>query len=140
MSTKLSQGTVVAGSLISKVHVLVNCSVFLMIYIHIHTYSYTQGANKLRERIEPNEKPTEVPESVQKGVHYTRKATGCVVGVSEFLMMSLAKLTVKVGMGVADTIKDSEVNICLQYIHRNYSILFNCTCMPTKGRVVITSY
>ena len=71
-----------------------------------------QGANKLREKIEPNEKPTEIPESVQKGVHYTRKATGYVVGVSEFLMTSLAKLTVKVGKGVKDVVAESEVNVC----------------------------
>ena len=35
-----------------------------------------QGATTLRDKIEPNEKPTEIPESVQKGVHITRKASG----------------------------------------------------------------
>ena len=72
----------------------------------------SQGATKLREKIEPNEKPTEIPQSVQKGVHYTRKATGYVVGVSNFLMTSLAKLTVKVGKGVRDVVAESEVKIC----------------------------
>ena len=35
-----------------------------------------QGATKLRGKIEPNEKPAEIPDSVQKGVHVTNKATG----------------------------------------------------------------
>ena len=82
------------------------------LHANTHTHSCTpQGATKLREKIEPNEKPTEIPESVQKGVHYTRKATGYVVGVSDFLMTSLAKLTVKVGKGVKDVVAESEVNI-----------------------------
>ena len=69
-----------------------------------------QGATKLRDRIEPNEKATEVPDSVQKGVYYTRKTTECVVGVSDFLMTSLARLTVKVGRGVKGMVEESEVN------------------------------
>lgn len=77
--------------------------------IYLLTHTHTQGANKLREKIEPNEKPTDIPESVQKGVHYTRKATGCVVGVSNFLMTSLARLTVKVGKGVGNMVAESEV-------------------------------
>ena len=80
-----------------------------------------QGANKLRDQIEPNEKPTEIPQSVQKGVYYTRRTTECVVGVSDFLMTSLAKLTVKVGKGVKDVVQDSEVRrvlsiSCLAYL------------------------
>ena len=35
-----------------------------------------QGATKLRGKIEPNEKPAEIPDSVQKGVHVANKATG----------------------------------------------------------------
>ncbi|CAI8030247.1 Spartin [Geodia barretti] len=68
----------------------------------------SKGASKLREKIEPNEKPTEIPESVQKGVHVAKKATGCVVGVSDFLMISLAKLTVAVGKQVKDAVADTE--------------------------------
>ena len=70
-----------------------------------------QGATKLRDQIEPNEKPTEIPESVVKGVHYTRQATHCVVGVSDFLMTSLARLTVKVGTGVKSAVEESEVGV-----------------------------
>ena len=51
----------------------------------------------------------EIPSPVVKGVHYTRKATHCVVGVSDFLMTSLAKLTVRVGKGVKEAVEDSEV-------------------------------
>lgn len=36
---------------------------------------------------------------------------GYVVGVSDFLMLSLAKLTVKVGKGVMDAVADSEVRL-----------------------------
>jgi hypothetical protein len=67
----------------------------------------------LREQIEPNEKPTEVPTSVQKGVHYTCKASEGVVGVSDFFMTSLAKLTVKVGRGVKGIVQDTEVSASL---------------------------
>lgn len=78
-----------------------------VLYRKFHTL---QGATKLRDRIEPNEKPAEIPEEVQIGMHYTRKASECVVGVSDFLMTSLAKLTVKAGKGVKEAIKESEVN------------------------------
>ena len=47
--------------------------------------------------------------SVQKGAHYGRKVSEGVVGVSDFLMTSLARLTVKVGGGLAGRIEDSEV-------------------------------
>lgn len=46
-------------------------------------------------------------------MHYTRKATGYVVVVSDFLMTSLAKVTVKVGKGVRDAVAESEVGVCL---------------------------
>ena len=62
--------------------------------------------------MEPEEKPAEVPVAVQKGMHYTRQATGCVVSVSDFLMTSLAKLTVKAGTGVKNMIQESEVSKC----------------------------
>ena len=39
----------------------------------------------------------------------TLPLTGCVVGVSDFLMMSLAKLTVAVGKQVKDAVADTEV-------------------------------
>ncbi len=48
---------------------------------------------------------------VQKGVHYTRQATGCVVRVSDFLMGSLAHLTVKAATGVKNAVQESEVKI-----------------------------
>ena len=75
-----------------------------------HTHTHTmQGANKLREKIEPNETSTEIPDSVQTGVYYTKKASGYVVGVSDFLMVSLAKLTVKVGKGATKVVANTEV-------------------------------
>ena len=49
--------------------------------------------------------------SVQKGAHYTRKASECVVGVSDFFMTSLAKLTIKVGRGVKDMVQETEVRV-----------------------------
>ena len=74
---------------------------------------FSQGASKLREHIEPEEKPTEVPVPVEKGVHYTRRATGGVVRVSNFLMTSLAKLTIKAGTGVKNIVQESEVGMVL---------------------------
>ena len=71
----------------------------------------------MRDQIEPNEKPSEIPRSVQKGVHYTRKASECVVGVSDFLMTSLAKLTVKVGTGVKEMVQETEVSLSLPLQH-----------------------
>ena len=50
---------------------------------------------------------------VEKGVHYTRRATGGVVRVSNFLMTSLAKLTVKAGTGVKNIVQESEVGMVL---------------------------
>ena len=40
-----------------------------------------QGASKLRERIEPNEQATQIPEPVQKGVHVAKTASGMHVHV-----------------------------------------------------------
>lgn len=48
---------------------------------------------------------------MQKGVLYTRRASECVVGVSDFLMTSLAKLTVKVGAGLKAKVQESEVSL-----------------------------
>ena len=38
--------------------------------------SCQQGASKLRERMKPTEEPTEIPESIQKGVIVADRVTG----------------------------------------------------------------
>jgi len=42
----------------------------------VFTSLWQQGASKLRERIKPSEEPTEIPESVQKGVLVADQVTG----------------------------------------------------------------
>ena len=44
--------------------------------IHVRVFQNAQGATKLREKIEPNEQATKIPEPVQKGVHVAKKASG----------------------------------------------------------------
>lgn len=44
-----------------------------------------KGASKLREHLQPEEKPLEVNPTVAKGLHVARQATGGAVKVSQFL-------------------------------------------------------
>lgn len=44
-----------------------------------------KGASKLREHIQPEEKPVEVNPAVAKGLHVAKQATGGAVKVSQFL-------------------------------------------------------
>ena len=54
---------------------------------------------------------------------------GCVVGVSDFLMMSLAKLTVAVGKQVKDAVADTEVTnadtecLIFNYVHHLWCLV-----------------
>ena len=48
--------------------------------------SCQQGASKLRERMKPSEEPTEVPESVQKGVIVADQVTGNVLDYTVYSM------------------------------------------------------
>ena len=82
----LSDGTEAASVLLSKVphH-----------FPHLdHVYAtvcagFLQGGKKLRERIEPNDKPVDVPEVVEVGAHYARKASGtCVCKYSTALPLA----------------------------------------------------
>ena len=54
----------------------------------------------------------------------TRKASGYVVGVSDFLMTSLARLTVYVGKEVMTTVAESKV----RGVARVVVSLGTCTC------------
>ena len=87
MSKGIAIGTEAASNLISKVS---------FTYIPAYNLSHSenvgimsQGASKLRERIEPNEQPTEIPESVQKGVHVAKKATGMYTHTTNSFHFSL---------------------------------------------------
>lgn len=44
-----------------------------------------KGASKLRERIQPEEKPVEVSPAVTRGLHIAKQATGGAAKVSQFL-------------------------------------------------------
>ena len=44
-----------------------------------------KGASKLRERIQPEEKPVEVSPAVTKGLYIAKQATGGAAKVSQFL-------------------------------------------------------
>ena len=102
MSKGIAIGTEAAGNLITKVRKHVSTTVFRHMWQYLlaisclsvcilhpcsffvfdcviskNTHTHTpQGGNKLREKIEPNEKATEIPQSVQKGVHVAKKASG----------------------------------------------------------------
>ena len=38
-----------------------------------------KGGDKLRDNIEPREEPVEIPQSVEKGTYYARRATGTLL-------------------------------------------------------------
>ncbi|KAF5916393.1 hypothetical protein HPG69_017627 [Diceros bicornis minor] len=50
-----------------------------------------KGASKLRERIQPEEKPVEVSPAVTKGLHIAKQATGGAAKVSQFLASCVGK-------------------------------------------------
>lgn len=58
------------------------------------------------------------------------------MGVSDFLMLSLAKLTVKVGKGVMDAVADSEVRLfssqMFGHTHSPISQGFENCCLPRQ--------
>lgn len=51
-----------------------------------------KGASKLRERIQPEEKPVEVSPTVTRGLHIAKQATGGAAKVSQFLGKDFGRL------------------------------------------------
>ncbi|XP_061484394.1 spartin isoform X2 [Rhineura floridana] len=63
------------------------------------------GASKLRERIQPDEKPVEVNPTVAKGLHVAKQATGGAVKVSQFLVEGVCSIASCVGRELAPHVK-----------------------------------
>ncbi|NXF92772.1 SPART protein, partial [Eubucco bourcierii] len=64
-----------------------------------------KGASKLREHIQPEEKPLEVNPSVAKGLHIAKQATGGAVKVSQFLVEGVCSIASCVGRELAPHVK-----------------------------------
>ncbi|KAM6448443.1 spartin isoform 4-T5 [Liasis olivaceus] len=64
-----------------------------------------KGASKLREHIQPEEKPLEVSPAVAKGLHVARQATGGAVKVSQFLVEGVCSIASCVGRELAPHVK-----------------------------------
>ncbi|XP_064125984.1 spartin isoform X3 [Loxodonta africana] len=64
-----------------------------------------KGASKLRERIQPEEKPVEVSPAVTKGLHIAKQATGGAVKVSQFLVDGVCTVASCVGKELAPHVK-----------------------------------
>ncbi|XP_063161760.1 spartin isoform X2 [Candoia aspera] len=64
-----------------------------------------KGASKIREHIQPEEKPLEVNPAVAKGLHVARQATGGAVKVSQFLVEGLCSIASCVGRELAPHVK-----------------------------------
>ncbi|XP_007434992.1 spartin isoform X1 [Python bivittatus] len=64
-----------------------------------------KGASKLREHIQPEEKPLEVSPTVAKGLHVARQATGGAVKVSQFLVEGVCSIASCVGRELAPHVK-----------------------------------
>ncbi|XP_027691037.1 spartin isoform X3 [Vombatus ursinus] len=64
-----------------------------------------KGASKLREHIEPEEKPLEVSPTVSKGLHIAKQATGGAVKVSQFLVEGVCSIANCVGRELAPHVK-----------------------------------
>lgn len=62
-----------------------------------------KGASKLRERIQPEEKPVEVSPAVSRGLHIARQATGGAAKVSQFLGNVPAAPLLRVGCVGSDS-------------------------------------
>ncbi|XP_042648782.1 spartin isoform X1 [Tyto alba] len=64
-----------------------------------------KGAAKLREHIQPEEKPLEVNPTVAKGLHVAKQATGGAVKVSQFLVEGVCSIASCVGKELAPHVK-----------------------------------
>ncbi|NWW89140.1 SPART protein, partial [Rhynochetos jubatus] len=64
-----------------------------------------KGASKLREHIQPEEKPLEVNPAVAKGLHVAKQATGGAVKVSQFLVEGVCSIASCVGRELAPHVK-----------------------------------
>ncbi|XP_039911504.1 spartin isoform X1 [Hirundo rustica] len=64
-----------------------------------------KGASKLREHIQPEEKPVEVNPTVAKGLHIAKQATGGAVKVSQFLVEGVCSIASCVGKELAPHVK-----------------------------------
>ncbi|XP_072468026.1 spartin isoform X7 [Notamacropus eugenii] len=64
-----------------------------------------KGASKLREHIEPEEKPLEVSPAVSKGLYIAKQATGGAVKVSQFLVEGVCSIANCVGRELAPHVK-----------------------------------
>ncbi|XP_043852136.1 spartin isoform X3 [Dromiciops gliroides] len=70
-----------------------------------------KGASKLREHIEPEEKPLEVSPTVSKGLHIAKQATGGAVKVSQFLVEGVCSLANCVGRELAPHVKKHGIKL-----------------------------
>ncbi|XP_051013118.1 spartin isoform X1 [Acomys russatus] len=64
-----------------------------------------KGASKLRERIQPEEKPVEVSPAVTKGLYIAKQATGGAAKVSQFLVDGVCTVASCVGKELAPHVK-----------------------------------
>ncbi|XP_075598096.1 spartin isoform X2 [Balearica regulorum gibbericeps] len=64
-----------------------------------------KGASKLREHIQPEEKPLEVNPTVAKGLQVAKQATGGAVKVSQFLVEGVCSIASCVGRELAPHVK-----------------------------------
>ncbi|KAM8975666.1 spartin [Pelodytes ibericus] len=64
-----------------------------------------KGATKLREHIQPDERPLEVNPTVAKGLHVAKQATGGAVKVSQFLVDGVCAIASCVGKELAPHVK-----------------------------------
>ncbi|XP_037655582.1 spartin isoform X1 [Choloepus didactylus] len=64
-----------------------------------------KGASKLRERIQPEEKPVEVSPAVTRGLHLAKQATGGAAKVSQFLVDGVCTVASCVGKELAPHVK-----------------------------------
>ncbi|XP_069747783.1 spartin a isoform X2 [Narcine bancroftii] len=64
-----------------------------------------KGASKLREHIQPEDKPATVSPTVEKGLNVARQATGGAVKVSQFLVDGLCTVASTVGKELAPHVK-----------------------------------
>ncbi|XP_005387743.1 PREDICTED: spartin isoform X2 [Chinchilla lanigera] len=64
-----------------------------------------KGASKLRERIQPEEKPVEVSPAVSRGLYIAKQATGGAAKVSQFLVDGVCTVANCVGKELAPHVK-----------------------------------
>lgn len=98
------------------------------------------GGDKVREKIDPNAKATEIHPALETGLVIGKKVTGAVVTVGDFAFTSLSKLTLSAGEKVGSFVSNTETaKNCQNNHHFNQTIALTKATAKSGGKVFVSA-